>query len=274
MEFCLITDKPDFAQEAESAGVERIMIDLEQNGKAQRQAGRGLFISTHRIESVPLMKAALSQAALVVRVNALTDDRAEEIETVLAAQADFVMLPYFHRLAEVRQFLTLVRGRAKTILLVETKSAVAILPEILKETGVDEIHLGLNDLSISLGHQVIFESLCNGMIDRAAELLNGAGIPFGFGGLARLSNRDLPIHPEMILAEQVRLGASVGWLGRSFRGELEYHRRAGELSDEIRNLRAALERWSVSSPDALAHNRTTLCEAVHAWKAQVVGSVH
>lgn len=65
------------------------------------------------------------------------------------------------------------------------------------------------------------------MIDDMAALLARAGIPFGFGGIARLPRRDLPVMPERILAEQVRRRAGVGWLGRSFRGEMDERWRPG-----------------------------------------------
>jgi citrate lyase beta subunit len=218
MQLCLITDKIDFALEAERAGVARIMLDLERIGKEQRQRGRELFISDHRIESVPGIKAVLKEASLVIRINPLTDRSKEEIESVVEAGADFIMLPYFHTLHEVRDFLLLVRGRAKTILLVETKSSLAALPEIVSEKGVDEVHIGLNDLSISLGHRTLFGPLCSGVIDCASALLRQSRIPFGFGGIARISHVGLPVDPQAMIAEQVRLGASVGWLGRTFRG--------------------------------------------------------
>ena len=63
------------AAEAERAGIDRIMIDLEREGKAERQAGRNLFQSSHRLESVARVKAALERAALVVRINPLVRGR-------------------------------------------------------------------------------------------------------------------------------------------------------------------------------------------------------
>ena len=271
MELCLITDQTDFAQEAEKAGVERIMIDLEKNGKAQRQKGRGLFMSKHSIDSVIGIKAALKKSSLVVRVNALTEVSGEEIEAVLDSGADHIMLPYWHTVDEVRKFLALVRGRTRTILLVETKAAVEILPEVIKERGFDEVHIGLNDLSISMGHKVIFESLCSGMIDSLSTLIRNKGIPFGFGGIARLSGDGLrlPVNPERILGEQVRLGVSVGWLGRSFRGDMEYKSRKGELGDEIRRLRDSIYKWESSPEEAFVDNRKALMEEVTAWKASL-----
>jgi HpcH/HpaI aldolase/citrate lyase family len=266
MELCLITDKADLAIEAEAVGVERIMIDLEREGKAQRQRGRELFLSDHRIESLPRMRAALGHTALVVRVNPLTARSAGEIDAAIAGKADFIMLPYFHCLDEVRHFLAMVRRRAKVILLVETRGAIESLPEIVRESGIDEVHIGLNDLCISLGNQVIFEPLCDGMIDGLAALVENAGLPFGFGGIARLSRRDLPVTPERVLAEQVRLRAGVGWLGRTFRGEMERRRRPGELADEVGLIRQAIEKWQSAPEAAFRQNRQALIAEVAAWK--------
>lgn len=269
MELCLITDQTGFAMEAEKAGVERIMIDLEKNGKAQRQLGRGLFISEHSIESAYRMKAALQDSSLVVRVNTLTGASGEEIEAVVESGADYIMLPYFHMIDEVRKFLAIVSGRAKTILLVETQEAVEILPDVIRERGFSEVHIGLNDLSISMGHKVIFEPLCSGMIDSLSTLIRKEGIPFGFGGIARLSGNGLPVNAERVLGEQVRLGASVGWLGRSFRGDMEDKRRPDELADEIKKLREAITKWESSPHEALLHNRQALMAEVAAWKASL-----
>jgi hypothetical protein len=269
MELCLITDQTDFAREAEEAGVDRIMIDLEQNGKAHRQKGRHLFIAEHRIEAVLRLKAALNYSSLVVRVNSLTAASGEEIEAVLDGGADCIMLPYFHAIDEVREFLALVRARAKTILLFETKSAIEILPLVIKERGFNEVHIGLNDLSISMGHQVIFEPLVSGLIESLSTLVRNEGIPFGFGGIARLPGTGLPVNAERILAEQVRLGASVGWLGRTFRGKMEYDRLPDELAYEIKQLREAIKKWSSSPEQAFALNRQALAAEVAAWKARL-----
>ena len=269
MELCLITDKADLAVEAEAVGIERIMLDLEREGKAQRQRGRELFLSDHRIEALPRMRAALGHAALVVRVNPLGAQSAAEIDAAIAGRADFVMLPYFHRLDEVRHFLALTRRRAKVILLVETRGAVEALPEVAGERGIDEIHIGLNDLCISLGNKVIFEPLCDGMIDDLAAVCERAGIPFGFGGIARLSRHDLPVRPERVLAEQIRLKARVGWLGRTFRGEMEDRRRPGELADEVRLIRQAIEKWQSAPPSAFRQNREALVAEVAAWKERL-----
>jgi hypothetical protein len=269
MKLCLITDDVPFAVEAEQAGVDRIMIDLERDGKAERQAGRRLFLSPHRANAVELVKAALGAADVVARINPLGPKSAEEIDLVVESGADFVMLPYFSGVNDVRRFIGLVRGRSGAILLVETKGAADALAPIVREPGVDEIHIGLNDLSISLGHQVIFESLCSGLIDHLAAIPRRAGVPFGFGGVARLSAVHLPVEPAVVLGEQVRLGATRAWLGRTFRGDLERSRAEGELGAEVKRIRDAVARWEGASAEAFQANRERLAVQVVQWKERL-----
>ena len=269
MKLCLITDKADFAAEAESVGVDRIMVDLERKGKRQRQTGLDLFISNHVIESVPRLKAALSSASLVVRINPLNSNSSEEIETLIDAGADFLMLPFFHTVDEVRAFVSLVKGRAKTILLVETGTAVKVLPAFVSEKLGDEVHIGLNDLRISLNHRTIFEPICNGMIDEISRLLRRENVPFGFGGIARLSRKDLPVAPERILGEQVRLGAGIGWLGRTFRGQMETERQPEQLAYEINLIRNAITKWQKASAGDFEENRKLLLQEVATWEASL-----
>ena len=268
MKLSLITEDEAFAVEAEQAGIDRIMIDLERDGKGERQAGRGLFLSSHRIESVARVKGALQKAPLVVRINPLGCRSRGEIDALVDGGADFIMLPYFSGLADVRVFLGLVRRRTGVILLVETRSAAGQLRALAAEPGVDEVHIGLNDLSISLGQDNLFEPICDGMIDEMAAVLRDARMPFGFGGIGRLSGRGLPVHPEHMLAEQVRLGATRGWLGRTFRGDLERSRARGELAAEVLAIREAVRKWQSAPAGALLENRA----ALHREAAAVVTS--
>lgn len=69
--------------------------------------------------------------------------------------ADILMLPYFKNERDVEKFLRMVNGRTRTIPLVETPEAVDSIDKILKMDGIDEIFIGLNDLS--LGYN---KSLC------------------------------------------------------------------------------------------------------------------
>ena len=154
-----ITNRPDVAKIAEENGVDRIFVDMEYIGKAERQGKMDTVQNHHTIEDVRKVRAVLNKAELLVRLNPIHNATEEycssedEINAVIDAGADIVMLPYFKTIEEIHRFITAVNGRVKTMLLLETKEAVAITDVILTMKGIDEIHIGLNDLCISYGKQ-------------------------------------------------------------------------------------------------------------------------
>lgn len=215
-----ITNRPDVAKIAEDSGVDRIFVDMEYIGKALRQGGMDTVQSHHTIQDVRNIREKVSKSELMVRVNPIhkgTGDfgsSREEIEAVIEAGADVIMLPYFKTAEEVRIFLELVNGRARTFPLVETPEAVAAIDEILALDGVDEIHVGLNDLSLGLGRKFMFELLADGTIEKLSWKFREAGMPFGFGGIASLGKGMLP--SEYVIREHYRLGSTTTILSRSF----------------------------------------------------------
>ncbi|MFO0001270.1 MAG: aldolase, partial [bacterium] len=110
-----------------------------------------------------------------------------EVDHVIQKGADYVMLPFFQCLDEVKSFHALVKGRVKTILLVETDGAVNALETIINNSPPDEIHIGLNDLSICLGQENFFSLFLDGTVESIAARLRSCKIPFGIGGVAALS---------------------------------------------------------------------------------------
>jgi hypothetical protein len=86
--------------------------------------------------------------------------------------------------------------------------------EILQVDGIDEIYIGLNDMSLSYGYKFMFELLANGTVDRLAEQFRKKDLPFGFGGIASLTGGLLP--GSYVLKEHYRLGSSRVILSRSF----------------------------------------------------------
>ena len=215
-----ITNDPDVARIAEDAGVDRIFVDMEYIGKADRQGGMDTVQSRHTVEDIRRLRPVVKKAQLMVRINPMHSGTAEyssskeEIEAVIEAGADVIMLPYFKTVEEVKLFVEIVGGRAKTFPLVETPEAVAAIDEILALPGIDEIHVGLNDLSLGLGRTFMFELLSDGTIDALAEKFKAAGIPFGFGGIASLGRGILP--SEYVVREHYRLGSTATILSRSF----------------------------------------------------------
>lgn len=215
-----ITNRPEIARIAESAGVDRIFVDMEFIGKDQRQKGLDTVKSHHTVQDVAAIRAAVTSAQVLVRVNpiheALPDyvSSKDEIDAVIKTGADIVMLPYFKTVEEVRTFVSLVDGRARTMLLLETPEAAELVDEILAVPGVDEIHIGLNDLSLGCGRRFMFELLADGTVERLCLKLRKKGIPYGFGGIASPGKGALPA--EYIIREHYRLGSGCVILSRSF----------------------------------------------------------
>ena len=215
-----ITKDPEIARIAEEAGVDRIWVDLEYIGKALRQGGLDTVQSHHTIEDIKVIHAAINRAELQVRVNPIHEatadygDSRSEIEAAIAAGADRLMLPYFKTVEEVETFLRLVGGRVRNNLLLETPEAVERVDEILALPGIDEIHIGLNDLSLGYGKPFLFDLLADGTVERLCLKFREAGIPYGFGGVASLGRGLLPA--EYVIREHYRLGSTRVILSRSF----------------------------------------------------------
>lgn len=215
-----ITNKPEVARIAEDAGVDWIFIDMEFIGKDSRQGGLDTVQNHHSIKDVKNIRKAITNAKLLVRVNPIHDalsnypSSKDEIDATIEAGADILMLPFFKTVEEVKTFINLVNGRAKTLLLVETVEAANLMDEILEVPGIDMIHLGLNDMHLELGMKFMFELLANGTVERLGEKIKAKGIPFGFGGIATLDGGALS--GSMVLKEHVRLGSSMVIVSRSF----------------------------------------------------------
>ena len=215
-----ITNKPSVAKIAEDVGIDWLFLDMEFIGKDSRQGGLDTVQNHHTVEDVKNIRRTVSKSKVLVRVNpiheALPDypSSKDEIEAVINAGADIVMLPFYKTVKEVRQFIQYVGGRAKTCLLLETAEAAILLDETLKVPGIDMIHLGLNDLHLELGMKFMFQLLSDGVVEQLGNKIKAAGIPFGFGGIARLDSGMLP--GADVLKEHVRLGSSMVIVSRSF----------------------------------------------------------
>lgn len=215
-----ITNRPDIALIAEQNGVDRVFVDMEYIGKAERQGNLDTVKNHHTIKDIAALRQVLTQSELLVRVNPIHEKTAEydssedEINASIAAGADIIMLPFFKKASEVKRFLRIVDGRVKTMLLLETPEAVEVLDEILAIPGIDEIHIGINDLSLGYGKHFMFELLTDGTVERLCRRIGQAGIFYGFGGIASLGRGLVPA--EMIIKEHYRLGSKMTILSRSF----------------------------------------------------------
>lgn len=250
MKLIFITANPNHAAIAEKAGVDRIMVDLEIHGKDARQGHLDTVISRHSLADVSAIRQILTTSELLVRINPVHEGTQAEIDAVIRAGAQRLMLPMFRHPEEVRAFLDAVNRRVPTTLLLETSAALARLPQILRVPGVEEIHVGLNDLHLEMQLDFMFELFPSGLLDHIATQMLAADKPFGIGGVARLDQGMLPA--ELILSEHKRMGSSMVILSRDFAQALEEE---GAFTAEVARLRAHTDMLSNASLQSLEDAR-------------------
>lgn len=264
-----ITNKPQIAQIAQASGVDRIFVDMEQLGKKERQGGMDTVQSYHTVEDIANIRRVVTSSQLLVRCNPIHEactgycGSDEEIEAVIQNGADMIMLPYFRKPEEVYRFIRLVNGRAKTNLLIETPEAVQAIDEILQIPGIDEVHIGLNDLSLGYHKKFMFELLVDGTVETLCGKFRDAGIPYGIGGIASLGRGLLPA--EYLIKEHYRLGSTAAILSRSFCNvnriaDMGIIRRI--FQNGVQDIRAFEDACSRADKDDLLKNKKRLDEIV------------
>ena len=210
-----ITSDPAVAKIAADAGVDRIFIDMEVLGKAERQGGMDTVQSHHVPEDIAKVRTAIgSSAEIMARVNPLNPNSQAEIDASIENGANVIMLPMWRTADDLRQLVSMVDGRAKVMPLLETDTAADNLPETVKVFGIDQMHIGLNDLHLCYHRKFLFQLLADGTVDRLCTGLREANIPYGFGGVGRPGSGALPA--EYIIGEHYRLGSQYVILSRSF----------------------------------------------------------
>lgn len=250
----ILCDDPKSAIDAQNAGIDRIFYDLEYIGKAERQHGRNTVKSNNSIDDIPAIRKVVTTSELLVRTNPIHAYSQAEVDKAVEYGADILMLPMVMDHHDVEQYVAMVGGRAKVCIMIETAAAMARLDKILAVKGVDEIFVGLNDLHITMGLTFMFELLSGGLVEYIAEKCNKAGIPFGFGGIARIGEGDLP--SDYILGEHVRLGSQSVILSRTFKGVVgvDANAHAINLKEEVDKVRAKMAQISQWNSDDYKEN--------------------
>ena len=238
----------------DEAGVDRIFIDLEINDKQNRQGHLDTVISSHHLDDIKKIKPVLTNAELLVRVNPIYGNSSTEISKSIDNGADVIMLPMFKTVDEVRLFIDYVNKKAKTCLLLETSEALARLDDILELEGIDEIHIGLNDLHLAMGLDFMFELMGDGIIEYIARKIKAKNIPFGIGGVARMDEGMLM--GNIIIKEHVRLGSSMVILSRTFKRDLDIDKSV--FKKELVKLQNEEEEAKKLSSKALEQNKLLL----------------
>lgn len=259
----LWTNDPDLAAWADGAGIDRVGLDLETLGKEERQEGLGTWISPHKLEELDGIRPHINRAELFVRLNPLHDGSRAEVEALLHRGVGVIMLPNFTRAEEVAELLRLVNNRARVVPLVEHLAAIDTLAE-LAALGIEEVHVGLNDLSIDMGFSNRLAVLAAPIADKIAREVRAAGLRLGLGGLGRPMDQTLPVPSDLVYAQHARLGATGALIARSF-----FWRKASaaELTRDVSRLRTRLSEWAEASPAALEAARVQLAHRTRPLEA-------
>jgi 2-keto-3-deoxy-L-rhamnonate aldolase RhmA len=250
----LFTNDPALAAAADRAGVDRIGVDMEQIGKEARQGHLKTWISDHAEADIARIRPALHSAQLFTRCNPVHAGLGAEIDRLVAAGVRVIMLPYFRTAKEAETFVRLVDGRAHPVLLVETADAAAAIDDLCRIGGVSEIHIGLNDMRLSLGWPSHFHVLVSDFLEKICATVLAAGHRLGVGGLGRAGDSELPVPADLVTAQMARLGATASLVSRAFfRKPVPL-----DLAGEFLRLRALLDRCAAQSPQWHAAQRAEL----------------
>jgi len=239
----------------DKAGVDRIFIDLEILGKKERQGHLDTVISNHKISDIAYAKQVVKYSKILTRVNPINDNSKDEIDQVIEAGTDIIMLPMFKCVDEVKYFLKLVDKRVRTCLLLETSEALCRIDDILELDGIDEIHIGLNDLHLSLGLDFLFELLSNGIVEYLSEKIKAKNIPFGIGGVALMDKGEF--NGKVVIKEHVRLGSSMVILSRTFKRMIEENK-IENFANEIKKIHKEVSIAKKEDLNSLLDNKKLL----------------
>lgn len=261
----MVTSDPPLAGHAVESGVDRIFVDLETRGKADRQRGLGMHLSNSQLDDVSRVRAVVPSGRLLVRINAPWEGTADEVEAVVSAGADFVMVPMFRDVDEIARACEAASDRAVMVPLFETAEAAAVAGAVMALDGVGEAYVGLNDLALSFGQRFLFRAMLDERFGTLCEVLRGSGKPFGIGGIGRMGTGNVPA--DLLLGEYLRRGASRVILSRAFRDgaeSLEDVRSAIDLRVQVDRVRRAAQACLARTADESGKSWATLQRAIEA----------
>lgn len=262
----MITNEPKIGKYITDHGVDRVFIDLEKIGKSLRQGHLNSWKSDHVAYDILRMRKFITGKKILVRLNPWHEKSNKEINKAIEYGADFLMLPMIKSLEDVKRFSCEVSNRVPIIPLIETKESINFLDKIILLDGINEVYIGLNDLSLSYGYKFMFEPLINGLLDDVANLLNKKGISWGFGGIAKKGHGKLPA--ENILGEHVRLGSRIVILSRSFHQapkDLKELINKSNFENELKKLKYIYQNWLKADSEALHENHLIVKKLINVF---------
>ena len=133
MEYIFINNNIDIIKHVVECGIQIVMVDLEKNGKIERQGHKNTLISNHQLSDIKLIKSLKLNCDLMVRANPFNINSQQEIEKIIINGADTIMLPMFDSIEQVTKISEFINGRVKLNLLFETPKSLILLDRIISE---------------------------------------------------------------------------------------------------------------------------------------------
>ena len=221
--------RDDLVAPAATLGLDAVVVDLERRGKPARQRGVDTDISVNGVDDVRRVRAT-TDLPLVCRIDGRGPHRCAQVDAVLEAGVDEILIPMVRRPDEVTEVMAQVGTSAGVGIMVETTDAVDRAAE-LAALPLSRVYVGLNDLWIDRRGRHRFDPFVDGTIDTLAGRF--ASTPFGVAGLTHPDLGD-PLPCRHLINELARIGCDYTFLRRSFFHALE-HRAAAEICDAIRH---------------------------------------
>jgi hypothetical protein len=253
LKFFIFTRNLRLAKKAEKAGIDSIILDWEYRGKIDRQKSFDLETNMDTPEDVYNISTKVS-IPVTVRINPINKHTTSEIKTAISNGARTIMLPMAKSCCEIREFLSIVDGQAKTMVQIETPSLIREMTE-LTSLNWDYAYIGLNDLMVACKKCSIWESISDGTVERVCMKLRGRA--YGFGG-STLIGGGAPVLGSLILHELIRLGGEVSLLRRTFKRELLDR----DIQAEMNALREFVKCSKKRGTQARLHDHETLLKSI------------
>jgi len=223
-ELFLFTVDPILARQAIKAGIDSFIIDWEDRARFDRQHTPSLTCNPDSVSDLRAM-AQFRTIFRVCRINQFGEWTEAEVETAIKVGATCLFLPMVETQHEVKQFLSMVDGRVKAGIFIETVSACERADDLAK-MPLDMVYVGLLDLAVCRGSKNLFLPFADGLLMRLRDTFTGTF--FGAGGLTTVDS-GAPVPCLELMAELVRIRCDFVFLRNSFKGDIANKNMTGEV---------------------------------------------
>lgn len=224
IELLLFSSDSNLVRVADQGGIDGFIIDLEKRTTESRIKLAGNSDKIDRIEDIKTISKVTSKPVWC-RINQYGAQTSQEIKVAIDYGADLILLPMVKTVREVEDFIALVKGQAKTGILIETTEACELADELAK-LPLEYIYVGLLDLSISRQTNDIFAPLTDGTVEHLRKTFSNHC--FGVGGLTTI-DAGSPVPCLQLMTHLIRLHCDFTFLRNSFKKDIINKNMATEI---------------------------------------------